>query len=125
MCLLEFIDWRYCQSCWYFRPSFVNYSPPNLLSGSPSPLPPSLCHITHTDSVWLGGDEGVWGGGGVKLCLRPYSAGPDAEPTKLVVHPEQKPRRGGAGLRQINTCRKVPLQENLLDDDILNCFLSD
>ncbi len=23
-CLLEFIDWRYSQSCWYFRPSFVN-----------------------------------------------------------------------------------------------------
>jgi hypothetical protein len=22
-------------SCWYFRPSFVNYSPPNLLSGYP------------------------------------------------------------------------------------------
>jgi hypothetical protein len=25
-CLIEFIDWRYSQSCWYFRPSFVNYS---------------------------------------------------------------------------------------------------
>jgi hypothetical protein len=29
----------------------------------------------------------------------------------LLHHPEQKPRRGG-GLRQINTCRKVPLQIN-------------
>ncbi len=32
-CLLEFIDWRYSQSCWYFRPSFVNCCPFNLLSG--------------------------------------------------------------------------------------------
>jgi hypothetical protein len=36
--LSEFIDWRYSQSCWYFRPSFLtcclwfNYTPP-------SPLP--------------------------------------------------------------------------------------
>ncbi len=28
-------------------------------------------------------------------------------PTKLLHHPKQKPRKGG-GLRQINTCRKVP-----------------
>ncbi len=33
-CLSEFIDWRYSQSCWYFRPSFVNCFPFNLLSGS-------------------------------------------------------------------------------------------
>ncbi len=31
------------------------------------------------------------------------------EPTKLLDHPKQKPRRGG-GLRQMNTCRQVPLQ---------------
>ncbi len=33
LCLSEFIDWKYSQSCWYFRPSFVNYCPSNLLSG--------------------------------------------------------------------------------------------
>ncbi len=29
-CLSEFLDWRYTQSYWYFRPSFVNgfNSPP-------------------------------------------------------------------------------------------------
>jgi hypothetical protein len=27
------------------------------------------------------------------------------------------------GLRQINTCRKVPLQVKSLDDDILHCVL--
>ncbi len=43
-CLSEFIDWRYNQSCWYFRPSFVNCCPSNLLSGSSlRPSPPSLC----------------------------------------------------------------------------------
>jgi hypothetical protein len=41
--LTEFIDWRYSRSCWYFRPSFVNYCVSNLLSASP-PLhhPPPL-----------------------------------------------------------------------------------
>jgi hypothetical protein len=42
---------------------------------------------------------------------------------KIATPPKQKSRRGG-GLRQINTCGKVPLQVNFLDDDILNCFLS-
>ncbi len=32
-------------------------------------------------------------------------------PTKLLYRPKQKPRRGG-GLRNINTCRQVPLQVN-------------
>ncbi len=35
----------------------------------------------------------------------------DSEPTKLLNHPKQKPRRGG-GLRQIKTYRQVPLQVN-------------
>jgi hypothetical protein len=48
-CLIEFLDWRYSQSCWYFRPSFVNYCPSNLLSGSPPPLP---VHV-NADSLWL------------------------------------------------------------------------
>ncbi len=43
----------------------------------------------------------------------------DSKPTKLLDYPK-KPLRGG-GLRQINTCRKVPLYCRLifLDDDIL------
>jgi hypothetical protein len=39
-CLSEFIDWKYSQSCWYFRLSFVNCCPSNLLSGSTLPSPP-------------------------------------------------------------------------------------
>jgi hypothetical protein len=65
---IRFIDWKYNQPCWYFRPSFVNYCPSNLLSGSPTPaLPPSLCQSTvysiGTDSMRLGGG----GGGGCWL----------------------------------------------------------
>jgi hypothetical protein len=42
-CLSEFIDWRFSQSCWYFRPSFVIWCPSPLLSGSAHPpFPPSL-----------------------------------------------------------------------------------
>ncbi len=57
-CLSECIDWRYSQSCWYFRPSFENCCPSILLSGSTLlPFHPSLCQSTvYTDSVWLGGD---------------------------------------------------------------------
>jgi hypothetical protein len=35
-----YIDKRYSQSCWYFRPSFLNCCPSNLLSGSSLPPPP-------------------------------------------------------------------------------------
>jgi hypothetical protein len=38
-CLIEFIDLRYSQPCWYFRPSW-ELAPLNLLTGSPTPLPP-------------------------------------------------------------------------------------
>jgi hypothetical protein len=83
-----------------FRPSFVNYCPSNLLSGSPPPpLPPSKSQSTvYTDSVWLGGD-GVSSVGDHILQelnnlfltrFRTYKIAP-----KLLDHPKQKPRRGG------------------------------
>ncbi len=44
-----FIDWRYSQSCWYFRPSIVNCCLSNLLSGSTLPPPLFLVWISiHT-----------------------------------------------------------------------------
>ncbi len=117
-CLLEFIDWRYSQSCWYFRPRFVNYWPSNLLSGSPPP--PCPFHVSKY-SVYRQCVAGGGGGGGgcwvlldtifcwsLTLCIWP-----DSEPTKLLHHPNWKPRRG-EGLRQINTCHKVPLHVNFL-----------
>ncbi len=44
-CLIEFIDWRYSQSCRYFRPALVKHCPSAL--------------YTYTHTVWKGG--GVWG----------------------------------------------------------------
>ncbi len=69
----------YSQSCWYFRPSFVNCCLSNLLFGFilPPPLFPVWISILYTVRVYS-----VQGGGGY----------------------------GVLGLRQINTCRKVPLQ---------------
>ncbi len=87
-CLSEFIDWRYSQSCWYFRPSFVNCCPSPLLSGSTLPLPCVNKYTEYTYSVCKGG--------------RKY---------------------GVLRLRQLNTWRKVHLQVDFLDDDILHCFL--
>jgi hypothetical protein len=108
-CLLEFLDWRYSQSCWYFRPSFVNYCPSNFLSGSPPP-PPSLCQSTiYTDRVWLGGD------GGVLRCVGDHILQEfntlwltTFRTEEISYHPKQIPRRWD-GLRQINTCRRVPV----------------
>ncbi len=85
-------NFTHSQSCWYFRPCFVNYCPYNLISLSTSPPPPSLLpvwiSVLYTRKLCV-----RWGGGYGVLCLR-----------------------------QINTCRKFPLQVNFLDD-ILHCLL--
>ena len=66
-CLIEFIDWRYSQSCRYFRPSFANCWPSNILSGKS--LPPFQSQSTEQTVCGWGGE------GDVELCWRPYSAG--------------------------------------------------
>ncbi len=53
--LSEYVEWRYSKSCWYFRPSFVNYCPTNLLSGLIPPPPP-----VHRQCM-AGGGGGGWG----------------------------------------------------------------
>ncbi len=67
-CVSEFIDWRYSQSWWYFRPSFLNCCPSNLLSGStlPPPLPCVNKNTVYTYTVCRG--RGVSGSG--SHCLR-------------------------------------------------------
>jgi hypothetical protein len=79
--LPEFIDWRNSQSCWYFRPSFVNWCPSPLLFGLtlPPPLPCVNKYTVYTYTVCTG--------------------------------------YGVLNLRQINACRRVPLQVIILDDD--------
>jgi hypothetical protein len=87
------------------------YCPSNLLSGSPSPPPKVKVHtVVYTYSVLLGG-----GGAGMlsfvgdhilqefnTLFLTRFRT------YKIATPLQQKPRRG-VDLRQINTCRKVPL----------------
>ncbi len=51
-----FIDWRYSQSCWYFRPNFANCCSSNLLSGST--LSPFPC-VKYTVYIKEGG-MGFW-----------------------------------------------------------------
>ncbi len=105
LCLKEFIDWRYSQSCWYFRTSFVNYCPSNLLSCSPPPPPPPKVKVQYIQTVC------VWEGvGGVQLCWRPYLHELNTlyltrfRTYKIALPPQTR----GGGLRQINTCHKVP-----------------
>ncbi len=100
-----------------FRPSFANCCPSNLLSGSTPPTPTSPFPVWISIHVLYIRIPCVRGRGfGVlletifcrtlTLCIWP-----DSEPTKLLHHPKQKLRRG-RGLRQINTCGKVPFQVN-------------
>ncbi len=102
-CLIEFIDWRYSQSCWYFRSCFVKYAPLTL-SGR--------------------------GLGGVQLYWRPYSAGVSHCVSDQIQNlqncyttPNKNLRGEGA------TDRKTPASKSLyrlifLDNDIWHCFLS-
>jgi hypothetical protein len=99
---------RYSQSCWYFQSGFVIYCPSKLLSGSPPPSPKVEVRNLQTVS----GRNGA----GVSSCvighiLQEFNTQYLTRfgTYKIASHPKQKPKRGG-GLRQINTCRKVPLQ---------------
>ncbi len=56
ICLSEFIDWRYSQSCWYFWPSFVNCCSSNIFSGSTLLPSPFTCVNKYT--IVAGGSPG-------------------------------------------------------------------
>ncbi len=58
------IDWRYSQSYWYFRPSFVNCCPFNILSGSTLPPIPFLEKVYCTVNTYT-----ICKGGGVYRVL--------------------------------------------------------
>ncbi len=70
-CLSEFIDWRYRQTCWYFGPSFVNYSIAPLtfflVKLPPSPLPRFKVSICRQSVAGRG-----LGGGGVLSPVGDY-----------------------------------------------------
>ncbi len=99
--LSEFIDWRYIIHVGIFDSGLTLLPLP--------PFPVQYCIYRVCD--W----EGV---GGCWVLLETIFCRsltlcnwPDSEPTELLDHPKQIRRRGGVP-RQINTCRKVPLQVN-------------
>jgi hypothetical protein len=110
-CLKEFIDWRYSQSCWYFRPLlWTSASLTFSLVDLPPPFPvrksTGVCIYTVynrvREGIGLCGEHLQELHNVYKTWFRTY--------TKLPYHPEQKPRRGGGPQsRQINTCRQIPL----------------
>ncbi len=113
-----YVDWRYSQSCWYFRPRFVNYCPSNLLFGSPPPPLPPFSKLKY--SIYRQCVAGR--GGGVLSCVGDHILQEFTNlfqtrfrTYKCALPHQTKTSRGVGGLRQINTYRKVPLQ---LDNDI-------
>ncbi len=107
-----------------FQPSFVNYCPSNLLSGShPLPPPPfSVSKYSIYRQCVSGRGLGCWVLLETILCMSlTLCIWLDLEPTKLLDHPKQKSRMGG-GLRQVNTFRKSHYKVNFLDDNILHFF---
>ncbi len=107
-CLIEFIDWRYSQSCWYFWPLLWSSAP---LSFSLVDLPPPPPCVNSIYTVCNRGEGGwnqvVWRASTGVL----HSVLDQTKPTKLFYHPN-KNLGGEGGLRQINTCRQIPLQVN-------------
>jgi hypothetical protein len=115
--LIEFTDWRYSQSCWYFRPSFVKYCPANPLSNSSPTSSPfqsqSTVQCIQTLCVWE--RVRVLSPLGDHILLEFNTLFPTRFRTYIIALPPQpnKNQGGEGGLRQINTCRNVPLHVNL------------
>ncbi len=120
-CLSEFVDWRYSQSCWYFRPNSVNCCSSHLLSGSTLPSPPLPCvKVQYIQTVF--GWERV---GGVEFLWRPYSAGvwhSVSDHIQNLLNCQTAPNKnlGGEGTSDRWTPDAKSLYRSiLLDDDIL------
>ncbi len=124
-CLIEFIDWRYSQSSWYLRPLLwtsapLTFSLVHLSSPPPFPVWISTGVCIHT--VCNRGD----GTGSVESIYRSYvlytlCIWPDSEPTKLLYHPKQKPRREGTSIDRVSLEIFGPcLQVSSIID--LSCF---
>ncbi len=83
-CLIKFTDWRYSQSCWYCRPLLWTSVPLTFSLVHLNPPPPTIPPFP----VWIS--------------------------TGVSIQTVCKRGEGIGGLRQINTCRQVPLLVNLL-----------
>jgi hypothetical protein len=114
-CLSVFIDRRrYSQSCWNFRPSFVNCCPSNLLSGSTLPHPFSVSKYPINIQCVAG--RGVWSPVGDHILQEFNTLYLTRFRTFKIARPLQTKTYEGRGPYTDNTCRKDP---SILDDDIL------
>ncbi len=90
-CLIEFIDSRYCQSCWYCRPLLWTSTPSKTLTFSLVHLPPSHFPVWISTGVcvYTVCNRGRRGSGCVESIYRIYTLyiWPDSEATKLLCHP--------------------------------------
>jgi hypothetical protein len=115
-CLIEFIDWRYSQFRLVFSTQLCEYSLFNILSLYFTPTP-TLLPVLKYSILYRIQKVCAWDGWGVLSCVGDHILQEfntlfltRFRTYKIALTPrKQKPRRGG-GLRQINTCRKVPLQ---------------
>jgi hypothetical protein len=57
-CLIEFIDWRYSQSCWYFRPLVWTSAPLTFSLVHISPFPVWISTWAYIHTVCNRGEEG-------------------------------------------------------------------
>jgi hypothetical protein len=113
------------QSCWYFRPSFVNCCPSNLLSGStfrPDPPFPVSKYSIYRQCV-AGRERGVLSHVGDHILqdfntlyltrFRTY---------KIARPPQKKPTKGGASGRQTHAA--MSLYRSIFLDILLWCLYS-
>ncbi len=96
--LIEFIEWRYSQSCWYFRPLLWTSAPLTFsMFHLPPPLPPFPMWISTGVCIYTVCNGGKGSGcGESKYRIFTLCIWPDSEPTKWLYRPKQKPRTGRA-----------------------------
>ncbi len=114
-CLTEFVDWRYSQLCWYFRPLLWTSAPlifslVHLLP--PPPFPVWISTVVCIYTVCNGGG----GGEGIRLCgehiQELYTVFLTHRAYKIALPPHKKNLGGEGASDRLNTCHQVPLVVN-------------
>ncbi len=108
------VYWLEIQSCWYFRPLLWTSTPLtfSLVHLPPPPLPVWISTGKCIHAVYNGEGrgsgcvEGIYSTGVICTLYTVYLT--RFRTYKFALPPQTEPRRGG-GLRQINTCRQVPV----------------
>ncbi len=118
-CLIEFIDWKYCQPCWYSPPLLWTSAPLTFsLVHLPHPPPPSLCEYWISTGIC---NYSVCNRGwrGLGCVVSKYRRMLSILYTRI----QCVQYMGFWASRQINTCRKFHYTSIFLDDDIFQMLL--